>query len=215
MARARRRPGEPTGPLVPGWDKKATERPTACRRATTVAGVIVVQHGHNRPRARPRSVGPPPSLRALDIPLVCFTDGQRSAGEGGGQRHAAPSGTSVSCAGGPPTPGGRTAGSRAATRNACAACSETRARGVLASGPWQSGAGWAWGARLGGQPQPGGSPQKSSTGPHRVQEVVVNRNVFSKQVVRVSALVRVALVLPSLQEGLPKWLPNCEKGCGM
>jgi hypothetical protein len=85
----------------------------------------------------------------------------------------------------------------------------------LASGLWQRGAGFSLGARLVGKPNPCGSPQRGRNGPPSLQEVVINRKIFSKQLVRVSAIVRVELVLPSLQEVLPKLLPNCEKGCGM
>jgi hypothetical protein len=71
-----------------------------------------------------------------------------------GRRLAAPSCTSGSCAGWPPTTSGHQAGSRAATRHSCAPCRETRARAVIASGPWQCGAGWSLGARLAGKPTP-------------------------------------------------------------
>ena len=40
----------------PGWDKTATERPTAFMMITQFAGVIVFKCGHDRQRARPLSV---------------------------------------------------------------------------------------------------------------------------------------------------------------
>ena len=83
MERAMRRHVETTGTPFTGWDKKATERPTSCMMVTKFAGVIVVKHGHNRQLARPLSVVQQQYLRALDVPIACFTEDQSSAGEGG------------------------------------------------------------------------------------------------------------------------------------
>ena len=58
---------------LPGWDKKATERPTAFMMVTKFAGVIVVTLGHDRPRARPLSVAPQQYWTALDVPATCCT----------------------------------------------------------------------------------------------------------------------------------------------
>ena len=49
---------------------------------TKVAGVIVVQRGDYRPRARPLAGGPPPSRMALAVPVASSPDGQSGAGEG-------------------------------------------------------------------------------------------------------------------------------------
>jgi hypothetical protein len=56
MARAMRTYGDMTSTPVRGWDKQATERPTACMMVTTCAGVLVLQGGPDRPLARPLSV---------------------------------------------------------------------------------------------------------------------------------------------------------------
>jgi transposase len=59
-------------PLV-GWDKKATERPTAFMMVTKFAGVIVLKLGHHRQLARPLSGVQQQYLTALDVPASCFT----------------------------------------------------------------------------------------------------------------------------------------------
>jgi transposase len=59
-------------PLV-GWDKKATERPTAFMMVTKFAGVIVLKLGHHRQLARPLSGVQQQYLTALDVPATCFT----------------------------------------------------------------------------------------------------------------------------------------------
>jgi len=86
MARARRTSVAPTSPPVSGWDKNATERPTACMMVTKCAGVIVVKRGPQRQLARPLAVVPQPSLTALAMPAACCSDGKRGAraGEDGG-----------------------------------------------------------------------------------------------------------------------------------
>src|SRR5499427_2414002 len=58
---------------LPGWDKKATERPTAFMMITKFAGVIVFKCGHDRRLARPLSVVQQQYLTALDVPATCFT----------------------------------------------------------------------------------------------------------------------------------------------
>ena len=73
MERTLRRPIDTTSTPWPGWDKKATERPTACRMVTKCVGVIVVKRGHDRQLARPRSVVQQPYLTALDVPATCCT----------------------------------------------------------------------------------------------------------------------------------------------
>jgi transposase len=73
MERAMRRHVDTTSTPLPGWDKKATERPTACRMVTKFVGVIVLKRGHDRQLARPLSVVQQHYLTALDVPATCFT----------------------------------------------------------------------------------------------------------------------------------------------
>lgn len=73
MERAMRRHVDTTRTPLPGWDKKATERPTAFMMVTKFAGVIVVKLGHDRQLARPLSVVQQHYLTALDVPATCFT----------------------------------------------------------------------------------------------------------------------------------------------
>ena len=73
MERAMRRHVDTTRTPLPGWDKKATERPTAFMMVTKFAGVIVLKRGHNRQLARPLSVVQQQYLTALDVPGTCFT----------------------------------------------------------------------------------------------------------------------------------------------
>ncbi len=73
MERARRRHVDTTSTPLPGWDKKTTERPTACMMVTQFVGVIVLQRGHDRQLARPLSVVHQHSLTALDVPATCVT----------------------------------------------------------------------------------------------------------------------------------------------
>lgn len=73
MERAMRTYVDTTSTPVPGWDKKATERPTAFMMVTKFAGVIVVKLGHDRQLARPLSVVQQQYLMALDVPAACFT----------------------------------------------------------------------------------------------------------------------------------------------
>ena len=58
---------------LPGWDKKATERPTAFMMITKFAGVIVVKLGSHRHLARPLSGVQHQYLTALAVPATCFT----------------------------------------------------------------------------------------------------------------------------------------------
>jgi transposase len=73
MERAMRRQVDTTRMPVPGWDKKATERPTACMLITKFVGVLVVQLGPHRQLARPLSGVQHQYLTALDVPATCFT----------------------------------------------------------------------------------------------------------------------------------------------
>ena len=73
MERQMRAHVESTGRPLPGWDKKATERPTAFMMVTKFAGVIMVKLGHDRHLARPLSGVQHQYLTALDVPATCFT----------------------------------------------------------------------------------------------------------------------------------------------
>ena len=74
MERTMRTHVDTTSTPLPGWDKKATERPTAFMMVTKFAGVIVFKFGHHRQLARPLSVVQQQYLTALDVPAACFTD---------------------------------------------------------------------------------------------------------------------------------------------
>jgi transposase len=73
MERTMRTYVDTTRTPLPGWDKKATERPTAFMMITKFAGVIVFKYGHDRQLARPLSVVQHQYLTALDVPATCFT----------------------------------------------------------------------------------------------------------------------------------------------
>jgi hypothetical protein len=73
MERAMRRHVDPTRTALPGWDKPVTERPPALMLVTTFAGVIVLQGGHDRPRARPLSAVQHHYLAALEVPATGCT----------------------------------------------------------------------------------------------------------------------------------------------
>jgi transposase len=73
MERAMRTHVDSTSTPLPGWDKKATERPTSFMMVTKFAGVIVVKRGHDRQLARPLSAVQQQYLTALDVPATCFT----------------------------------------------------------------------------------------------------------------------------------------------
>ena len=73
MERAMRRHVDTTRTPLPGWDKKATARPTAFMMVTKFAGVIVLKLGHDRQLARPLSEVQHQYLTALDVPATYFT----------------------------------------------------------------------------------------------------------------------------------------------
>jgi hypothetical protein len=73
MERAMRTYVDTTSTPWPGWDKQATERPTAFMMVTKFAGVIVLKLGHDRHLARPLSVVQQQYLTALDVPAACLT----------------------------------------------------------------------------------------------------------------------------------------------
>jgi transposase len=73
LERAMRRHVDATTTPLPGWDKQATERPTACMMVTKFVGVIVVKLDHHRQLARPLSGVQQQYRTALDVPAACFT----------------------------------------------------------------------------------------------------------------------------------------------
>jgi transposase len=73
MERAMRRHVDSSSTPLPGWDKKATERPTSFMMVTKFAGVIVVKLGTHRQLVRPLSGVQQQYLTALDVPATCFT----------------------------------------------------------------------------------------------------------------------------------------------
>jgi len=83
MERTMRTYVDTTSTPLPGWDKKATERPTSFMMVTKFAGGIVLHLGDHRQLARPLSVVQQQYLMALDVPIACLTGLQ--SGEGGGR----------------------------------------------------------------------------------------------------------------------------------
>jgi hypothetical protein len=73
VERARRVPVETTGPPLPGWAKKAPQKPTAVMLMTQLAGVMVINVGGHRPLAHPLATVQQPSLVALRVPTTSFT----------------------------------------------------------------------------------------------------------------------------------------------
>src|SRR3989454_9270034 len=73
MERQMRAHVESTGTPLTGWDKKTTERPTACMMMTKFAGVLVLKVGPQRQLARPLSAVQPQYLVALRVSATCFT----------------------------------------------------------------------------------------------------------------------------------------------
>jgi transposase len=64
---------ETTGNTLPGWDKKATQKPTAFMLMTKFAGVIVIKVGGRRQLALPLSTVQQQYLVALRVPATYFT----------------------------------------------------------------------------------------------------------------------------------------------
>jgi transposase len=64
---------ETTGRTLPGWDKKATQRPTAFMLMTKFAAVMVLKVGGHRQLAQPLSAIQQAYLSALDVPTTAFT----------------------------------------------------------------------------------------------------------------------------------------------
>lgn len=70
---------ETTGKSLPGWDKKATKKPTAFMMMTKFSTVIVLKVGAQRQLAQPLSVIQQQYLLALGISATYFTAPQSSA----------------------------------------------------------------------------------------------------------------------------------------
>src|SRR5215467_9809900 len=64
---------ETTETPLPGWDKKATHKPTAFMRMTKFAAVLVLKVGAQRQLAHPLSTVQQQYLRALGVPAAYFT----------------------------------------------------------------------------------------------------------------------------------------------
>ena len=64
---------ETTGKPLTGWDKKATQKPTAFMMMTKFAGVMVIKVGGQRQLAHPLSTVQQQYLVALRVPATYFT----------------------------------------------------------------------------------------------------------------------------------------------
>jgi transposase len=64
---------ETTGKPLTGWDKKATQKPTAFMMMTKFAGVMVIKVGGQRQLAHPLSTSQQQYLLALRVPAAYFT----------------------------------------------------------------------------------------------------------------------------------------------
>ena len=64
---------ETTGSLLTGWDKKATQKPTAFMLMTKFAAVIIVKVGAARQLAQPFSAVQQAYLSAVGVPATYFT----------------------------------------------------------------------------------------------------------------------------------------------
>ena len=73
MERALRVHVETTGNPLMGWDKKATQKPTAFMMMIKLAAVMVLQVGGQRPLAQPLSSVQQSYLNALGVPATSFT----------------------------------------------------------------------------------------------------------------------------------------------
>jgi hypothetical protein len=64
---------ETTGNPLVGWDKKATQKPTAFMMLTKGAAVMGLKVGGQRQLAPPLSAVQQASLNALGVPITSFT----------------------------------------------------------------------------------------------------------------------------------------------
>ena len=67
---------ETTGSTLIGWDKKATQKPTAFMMMTKFAAVMVIKVGGQRQLAHPLSTVQQQYLLALNVPATYFTSPQ-------------------------------------------------------------------------------------------------------------------------------------------
>ncbi len=67
---------ETTGQPLTGWDKKATQKPTAFMMMTMFAGVMVIKVGDQRQLAHPLPTVQQQYLVALRVPVTYFTTPQ-------------------------------------------------------------------------------------------------------------------------------------------
>ncbi len=63
---------ETTGSTLTGWDKKATQKPTAFMMMTKFAAVMVIKVGEQRQLAQPLSAIQQAYLNALGVPATAF-----------------------------------------------------------------------------------------------------------------------------------------------
>jgi transposase len=63
---------ETTESPLPGWDKKETQKPTACMMMTKLAAVLVLKMGSHRQLAQPWSPVQQAYLHALGVPATAF-----------------------------------------------------------------------------------------------------------------------------------------------
>lgn len=73
VERTRRVHVETTGSTLTGWDKKATQKPTACMLMTKGAAVLGLKVGPHRQLAQPFSAVHQASLTALGVPVTACT----------------------------------------------------------------------------------------------------------------------------------------------
>src|SRR5207249_802265 len=75
---------EATGKPLTGWDKKATQKPTAFMMMTKFAGVMVLKVGGQRQLAHPLSIVQQQYLLALRVPVTYFTAPQSGSRDNAG-----------------------------------------------------------------------------------------------------------------------------------
>jgi hypothetical protein len=82
---------ETTETPLTGWDKKATQQPTAFMMRTKFAAVMVIKVGPQRQLVRPLSTVQQQYLRAMGVPAMYFTVPQSGyrAEPGTGRNHKA------------------------------------------------------------------------------------------------------------------------------
>ena len=67
-----------TGSPLTGWDRKATQKPTAFMMMTKFAAGMVIKRGDQRQLAHPLSTSQQQYLLALRVPATYFSVPQRS-----------------------------------------------------------------------------------------------------------------------------------------